>query len=146
MSHTIIQCPACGAKNRIPQEKLHLRAKCGRCGRSLAGGGDGQVVELDDMRFDSFVRDSSLPVIVDFYSPTCGPCRILAPVMVNIAWNFAGRVLVAKLDTSRHQMTAGKFNIRGVPTLLFFKQGRLVDQIVGAAPQEQIEQSVRALL
>jgi thioredoxin 2 len=146
MSHTIIQCPACGAKNRIPLEKLHLRAKCGRCGRSLPGSADGKVIELDDMRFDRFVRESSLPVIVDFYSPTCGPCRMLAPVMDNIARSFAGRVLVAKLDTSRHQITAGKFNIRGVPTLLFFKQGRLADQIVGAAPQEQIEQSVRALL
>jgi thioredoxin 2 len=146
MSYTIIQCPTCGTKNRIPQEKRHLRAKCGRCGRSLSGSADGKVIELDDMRFDRFIHDSSLPVIVDFYSPTCGPCRTLAPVMDNIARDFAGRVLVAKLDTSRHQMTAGKFNIRGVPTLLFFKEGRLVDQIVGAAPQDQIEQSIRVLL
>ena len=146
MDQTIIQCPACGAKNRIPPDKLHLRPKCGRCGRSLSGGADGAVIELDDMRFDRLVRDSSLPLMVDFYSPSCGPCRMLAPVIDHIARNFAGRILVAKLDTSRHQMTAGKFNIRGVPTLLFFKQGRVVDQIVGAAPQAQIEQSIRALL
>ncbi|HHO47819.1 MAG TPA: thioredoxin TrxC [Desulfobacteraceae bacterium] len=146
MNQTIIRCPACGAKNRIPPEKLHLRARCGRCGSSLAGGVDGKVIELDDTRFDGFVRTAALPVVVDFYSPTCGPCRMLAPVIDDVARKFADRVLFGKIDTSRHQLTASQFNIRGVPTLLFFKQGRLVDQIVGAAPRDQIEQGIRSLL
>lgn len=146
MNQAIIQCPACGTKNRIPPDKRHLRAKCGRCGRSLPGTAGGTVIELDDMGFDRFIRDASLPVLVDFFSPSCGPCRMLAPVIDDIAHSFAGRVLVAKLDTSRHQMTAGRYNIRGVPTLLFFRQGRVVEQLVGAVPQGRIEESIRAML
>lgn len=147
MNPIIIQCPACGAKNRIPADKQHLRPKCGRCGRSLAGtDSGGTVMELDDPSFDRVIRQSALPVLVDFYSPTCGPCRMLAPVIDAIARNYSGRLLVAKLDTSRHQMAASRFQIRGVPTLLFFKNGNQVDQIVGAAPQAEIEQHIRALL
>lgn len=146
MNPIVIQCPACGAKNRIPADKQHLRAKCGRCGRSLVGAGLGTVMELDDPGFDRVVRESALPVLVDFYSPTCGPCRTLAPVIDAIARNYPGRLLVAKLDTSRHQMAASRFQIRGVPTLLFFKNGSLVDQIVGAAPQAEIEGHIRSLL
>jgi thioredoxin 2 len=103
-------------------------------------------MELDDPGFDRLVRESALPVLVDFYSPTCGPCRTLAPVIDAIARNYVGRFLVAKLDTSRHQLAASRFQIRGVPTLLFFKNGSLADQIVGAAPQAEIERHVRALL
>lgn len=146
MNQTIMQCPACGTKNRIPPDKKHLRAKCGRCGRSLSAAAGGTVLELDDMGFERFIRDASLPVLVDFYSPTCGPCRMMTPVIDNIARNYAGMVLVAKLDTSRHQMTAGRYKIRGVPTLLFFKQGRMVEQLVGAIPQTRIEESIRAML
>lgn len=146
MSQTIIQCPACGTKNRIPPDKKHLRAKCGRCGRSLPDPDSGKVIDLDDMGFDRFIRDAALPVLVDFYSPTCGPCRMLAPVIENIARMYGSRLLVARLDTSRHQMTAGRYNIRGVPTLIFFKQGRVVEQLVGAVPQARIEESIRAML
>lgn len=142
----LIKCPSCGAKNRIPEEKQHLRPKCGRCGRSLATAGSATVQELDDRSFDRLVRESALPLLVDFYSPTCGPCRMLAPVVDTLARNYAGRLLVAKLDTSRHQMAAARFRIRGVPTLLFFKNGQLADQIVGAAPQAQIEERIRAIL
>lgn len=146
MNPVIIQCPACGAKNRVPVDKQHLRPKCGRCGRSLAGEGSGTVLELDDLGFDRVVKESALPVLVDFYSPTCGPCRMLAPVIDTIAREFAGRLLVAKLDTSRHQRAASRYQIRGVPTLLFFKNGSLVDQVVGAAPQAEIERHIRSIL
>ena len=146
MNPTLIQCPACGAKNRIPAEKQHLRPKCGRCGQSLVDAGSGAVLDLDDPGFDRLVRESTQPVLVDFYSPTCGPCRTLAPVIDDIARNYAGRLRVAKLDTSRHQLAAARFQIRGVPTLLFFKNGSLADQIVGAAPQAEIERHIRALL
>lgn len=144
MNSVIIPCPACGAKNRIPTDKQHLRAKCGRCGRSLPP--TGTVLAVDDSGFDQLVRESTLPVLVDFYSPTCGPCRMLAPVIESLAAQYAGRLLVAKLDTSRHHLAASRFQIRGVPTLLFFRNGQVVDQIVGAAPQAEIEQHLRALL
>lgn len=143
MNHSFVQCPKCGARNRIPYDKLHLRPKCGRCGQSIAASFAG-VVDLDDAGLQATVRESSLPVLVDFYSPTCGPCRQLAPVIETIARQYAGRVLVAKLDTSRHQQSAAHYQIRGVPTLLLFKQERVVEQIVGAVPQVQIEQALNA--
>lgn len=142
----VSKCAACGAKNRIPAEKQHLRSRCGRCGRPLGDAGAGTVLDLDDQGFARVISESRQPVLVDFYSPACGPCRILAPVIDAIARSFAGRLLVAKLDTSRYQVAASRFQIRGVPTLLFFKNGRMVDQIVGAAPQGQIEQRIRAIL
>ena len=84
--------------------------------------------------------------MVDFFSPTCGPCRVLAPVVEDLAQQYAGRINIAKLDTSRYQLTAGKYGIRGVPTLILFKDGRVVDQVVGAVPRNEIETRLNSLL
>ncbi len=146
MGDTIIVCPECGAKNRIPEEKSHLRPKCGRCGTPLYQGADGQVVELGDHNFQQVVNESLLPVLVDFYSPTCGPCQMLAPVIQELARRYRGRAVICKLDTSRHPMTAARFQIRGVPTLLFFSKGQLQDQVVGAVPRQELEQRLERLL
>jgi len=142
---TIIVCPNCGVKNRIPAEKQHLTPKCGKCGARLSVA-DGTVLELSDQDFQQVVNNSTLPVLVDFYSPTCGPCHALAPVIEQLAGQYAGRALICKLDTSRHQMTATKFQIRGVPTLIFFKDGQPVDQVVGAVPSQELEQRLNSLL
>ena len=144
---TLMICPGCGAKNRIPAEKQHLTPKCGRCGGSLAGAPlSGKVNPLTDPQFHQRVEQSPLPVLVDFYSPTCGPCRTIAPVLETLAQEYAGRLLVFKLDTSTQQMSAARFQIRGVPTLLFFKRGQLIDQVVGAVPRSEIEQRIVSLL
>jgi thioredoxin 2 len=145
MDPTILVCPSCGAKNRIPADKQHLTPKCGRCGASLAGVNVG-VVELGDHDFQQVISATDKPVLVDFYSPTCGPCRTLAPVIEELAGRYAGRALICKFDTSRHQMTAAKFQIRGVPTLIFFKHGDIVDQVVGAVPGAELEQRLNRLL
>lgn len=147
MGDTIVTCPSCGAKNRIPAAKRHLTPKCGRCGAFLVeAGNEGQVVELGDHNFQQVVNATDKPVLVDFYSPTCGPCVGLAPVIANIAQAYAGRAMICKLDTSRHQLTATKFRIRGVPTLIFFKNGEVVDQVVGAVPGNELEQRLNRLL
>jgi len=146
MNSTIITCPACGVKNRIPAEKMHLRPKCGRCGHALDPGAGGHVIELDDSSFDRVVGNTSLPVLVDFFSPTCGPCQMIAPVIETLANKYGGRVVVAKYNTSRFQMAAARFQIRGVPTLIFFRNGQVIDQLVGAAPQAEIEQRLNRLL
>ena len=144
---TLIICPGCGAKNRIPPGKQHLTPKCGRCGVSLVGAPvSGIVNPLTDSGFQQAVERSSLPVLVDFYSPTCGPCRMIAPVVEALAAAYAGRLLVFELDTGSQQMSAARFQIRGVPTLLFFKDGKVVDQLVGAAPRAEIEAKITALL
>lgn len=147
MSHTIVRCPGCGSKNRIPTDKLHLSPKCGRCGASLEGGRPPDtVVVLSDANFHQLVEQESLPVLVDFYSPTCGPCQAIAPVIENVAARFAGRVVVGKLDTSVHQQTAARFQIRGVPSLLFFRNGKVADQLLGAVGRAEIEQRLNRLL
>lgn len=145
--NTLMVCPGCGAKNRVPAEKQHLAPKCGRCGLSLVGAPvSGLVNPLIDAQFHQRVEQSSLPVLLDFYSPTCGPCRMIAPVLETLAKEYAGRLLVFKLDTSSQQMTPARFQIRGVPTLMFFKDGQMVDQLVGAAPRSDIEQRINRLL
>ncbi len=145
--NTVIVCPACGAKNRIPEEKQHLTPKCGKCGTSLAGMPvSGKVNSLTDMAFQSQVEQSKLPVLLDFFSPTCGPCKMIAPVVEALAQEYAGRLLVFKLDTSTQQMTAARFQIRGVPTLLFIKNGQVVDQVVGAVPRSEIEQRIEKMV
>ena len=145
MMDNIIVCPSCGAKNRIPAEKQHLTPKCGKCGARLSVAA-GTVLELSDQDFQQVVNNSTLPVLVDFYSPTCGPCHALAPVIEQLAGQYAGRALICKLDTSRHQMTPAQFQIRGVPTLIFFKNGQSVDQVVGAVPSQELEQRLNNLL
>jgi len=145
MSDSIVVCPSCGAKNRIPADKRHLTPKCGRCGTPLAGS-TGRVVELGDQNFQQVVGSSGQPVLVDFYSPTCGPCRMLAPVIEDLARKYAGQAIICKFDTSRHPMIPSQFQIRGVPTLIFFKNGQPVDQVVGAVPAGELEARLNSLL
>ncbi|WP_457570800.1 thioredoxin [Desulfovulcanus sp.] len=111
-----------------------------RCGARLLQGQGGTVVELSDQNFQDVVEKSHLPVLVDFYSPTCGPCQTLAPVISQLANDYAGRAVICKLDTSRYQTAAARFQIRGVPTLIFFKNAQPVDQVVGAVPLQEIRQ------
>ncbi len=147
MNGLIMLCRGCGAKNRIPADKQHLTAKCGRCGVPLAGATvTGTVNELSEATFHEKVELAPLPVLVDFYSPTCGPCQMVAPIMENIAVLHAGRAVVCKLNTSVHRAISVRFQIRGVPTLLFFSGGKVVDQMVGVATQPEIQKRLDALL
>ena len=138
MNSVVVTCNNCSTKNRIPADKQHLGPKCGSCKSAISLANAAVPVELDDSSFPGFINQASKPVLVDFFSPTCGPCRMLAPVIDTMARKFCGRVIIAKLDTSRNQMAASQYRIRGVPTLLFFKNGRLVDQITGALPEQEL--------
>ncbi len=88
--------------------------------------------------FEQVVLKSDIPVIVDFWAPWCAPCRIIAPVLEQIAQEYAGRVKVVKLNTDENPEIAAKYNIRGIPTLLIFRNGEVVDQLVGAVPKHMI--------
>jgi thioredoxin 2 len=138
VNSVVVTCNNCSTKNRIPADKQHLGPKCGSCKSAISLANAAVPVELDDSSFPGFINQASKPVLVDFFSPTCGPCRMLAPVIDTMARKFCGRVIIAKLDTSRNQMAASQYRIRGVPTLLFFKNGRLVDQITGALPEQEL--------
>lgn len=140
MNSIVIACRNCGTKNRIPADKQHLGPKCGSCKAAMSLDGSAVPVELDDSSFQGFINQAAKPVMVDFFSPTCGPCRMLAPIIDTMTKKFFGRIIIAKLDTSRHQMSASQYQIRGVPTLLFFKNGQLVDQVTGALPEQKLTQ------
>ena len=138
MNSLVVTCTNCGRKNRIPADKQHLGPKCGSCKKTISLANAAVPVELDDSSFPGFIRQVSKPVMVDFFSQTCGPCRILAPLIDAITKRYYGRVIIAKLDTSRNQLTAGRYRIRGVPTLIFFKNGQVMDQITGALPEQEL--------
>ena len=140
MNSIVIACTNCGTKNRIPADKQHLGPKCGSCKAGISLAGSAIPVELNDSDFQGFINQATKPLMVDFFSPTCGPCRMLAPTIDTMAKKFYGRVIIAKLDTSRNQIAAAQYQIKGVPTLLFFKNGALVDQKTGALPEQDLAQ------
>ncbi len=106
----------------------------------------GTVPEFTDANFDTEVLKSSTPVLVDFWAPWCGPCRMLAPSIEALSKDYDGKVKVGKLNTDDNGETAAKFGIRSIPTLLIFKDGQVVNQLVGALPKDKIaEQLDRAL-
>ena len=99
---------------------------------------DVQYVTLTDQNFEEEVLNSDVPVLVDFWATWCGPCRIIAPVIIELAEEFKGRAKVAKLDVDHNPATAQNYGVRSIPTLLFFKDGVVVDQLIGAAPKREL--------
>jgi thioredoxin 1 len=103
-------------------------------------------IHVNDDAFEKTVLQSTLPVIVDFWAPWCGPCRMVAPVLDEVAKEYAGKVIVAKVDTDQNSQWATKFGVRGIPTMLFVKDGKVIDQQVGAVPKQVITGKLKDLL
>jgi len=104
----------------------------------------GKYVELNSSNFDSTIAEGV--TLVDFWAPWCGPCRMIAPIIEELAEDFDGKATIAKVNTDEEQDIAIKYGIRSIPTLLFFKDGELVDQMIGAAGKEVIADKIDALL
>jgi len=104
------------------------------------------TIEITDANFENEVVNSEIPVLIDFWAVWCGPCKLIAPTVEEIANDYQGKVKVGKLDVDNNQMVATKFGIRSIPTLLIFKGGKIVDQIVGAVPKSAIIQKLDAPL
>jgi thioredoxin len=104
------------------------------------------VVQVTDATFDSEVLKSSIPVLVDFWAEWCGPCRMVAPVVEEVAKQYKGKVKVAKVDVDSNQRIASQLSIRSIPSLYVFKNGKLVEQIVGAVPKHQITSVLESVL
>lgn len=107
---------------------------------------DAEPVHVTDETFDKVVLHSSLPALVDFWAPWCGPCRMIAPIVENLAKVYDGRALIAKINTDENFEVAGKLGIMGIPTLILFQHGQEVDRVVGFAPRHQLEARLDALL
>ncbi|WP_127903064.1 thioredoxin TrxC [Solirhodobacter olei] len=135
-----LTCPECGQANRVPVGKLSAGPKCGVCGAKLA---DGAVGTFDMTTLSKAVKGDDLPLIVDFWAPWCGPCRMMAPEFARAGKALAGRARFAKIDTERHPQASQSFGIRGIPLLILFHRGREVARLSGARPAAEIERFVR---
>jgi thioredoxin 1 len=100
------------------------------------------VIEVNDATFDKEVLQSDQPVLVDFWAAWCGPCKALGPTVDELATQYSGKLKVAKMDVDRNPATPGRYGIRGIPALLFFKGGKVADQIVGYVPKDTVEKSI----
>ena len=103
-------------------------------------------INVDDNNFHKEVVESELPVLVDFWAPWCGPCNIVGPIVAEIAEEYAGKLKVCKVNVDNANATANSFGIRGIPTLMIFKGGEMVEQIVGAVPKPQITAKIDPVL
>jgi len=134
-------CEQCQTRNRVPESRITEAPKCGRCGESL-----GRVeapIELKAARdFDALVKDSPVPVLVDFWAAWCGPCRMVAPELEVVAKRRAGELVVAKVSTTELPDVAARFGVRAIPTMLLFHRGKQTRRISGAMPAAEIERQL----
>lgn len=145
----VVVCSNCGAKNRVEETRLATsEAKCGRCGEKLTAGSsaaqDAKPLVITDQTFErEALQASGRPVLVDCWAPWCGPCRMIAPVMDQLAAESGGRYRIAKLNVDENPLTASRFQIASIPTMLIFKDGKLVDRLIGVQSKPAIAERLR---
>jgi thioredoxin 2 len=130
-----IACPHCGALNRVPAQRLGDAPDCGACHQPLL---DGQPLNLGDADFDRYVSRTELPVVVDFWAPWCGPCRMMAPAFEQAAQQLRGQAVLVKVNSDESPQLAARFGIRSIPTLVRLDHGRESARTSGALPAGQI--------
>jgi thioredoxin 2 len=132
----VVPCPFCSAPNRVDLGRLSAGPKCAKCGKPIRLDRPQKVTEKE---FDRTISSSSVPVLVDFYADWCGPCKMMAPTLDELAQKHAGEVLVLKLDTEANPAVAARFGIRGIPTVIAFQNGRERGRQVGLADLQRLE-------
>ena len=134
-------CPACNATNRVPRDKLHAELSCGKCHAALLGTLPDNV---DEAGFRAQLAKSDLPLVVDFWAPWCGPCRMMAPAFEKVSQDLHGQARFVKVNTEEAPALASAYNIRSIPTLAVFRGGREVARQAGALPAPEIARFVTA--
>jgi len=132
----VVSCVFCGKANRVDLTRLPAGPKCGECGRPIRLD---RPLKVTDADFDQTIAGASVPVVVDFYADWCGPCHMMAPVLDDVAHRRAGEVLVLKLDTDANGTIPARFGIRGLPTLVAFRNGKEHARHVGVADTAAVE-------
>ena len=136
-------CPHCHTTNRIAREQLSNNPDCGNCHQPLV---TGEPVALDADSFAKHTGRSQLPVVVDFWAPWCGPCRMMAPGFAQAAQQLATQAQLAKLDTEAYPQVSAPFGIRSIPTMVVFKEGKELARISGALPAGEIVKWVQSVI
>jgi thioredoxin 2 len=131
----VVTCQFCGKANRVDLSRLSSGPKCGECGRPIRLD---RPLKVTDSDFDRTIQGASVPILVDFYADWCGPCRVMAPALDDLAQRNTGELLVLKLDTDVNR-TAARFGIRGIPTVIAFRNGQETGRHVGVAELKALE-------
>ena len=134
-----VKCPFCGTLNRVDLARVADLPKCGECKRPIRLD---RPLGVDAASFDRILRDTAVPVLVDFYADWCAPCRMMAPMLDEVAHERSGHVLVLKLDTDANPTISQRFGIRGIPTLIAFRGGQESRREVGVVDMERIRRMV----
>lgn len=135
MGKITIVCPHCGGVNAIPVKESYTKAVCGHCKNSLL---ETKPISVNAETFDRLMLNDERLIIADFWAPWCGPCRSMAPAFEEAARSFALKALFIKINTEEEQHLGGRFSIRSIPTVIAFRNNRIVDQFSGALPSSEI--------
>jgi thioredoxin 2 len=136
-SGVVMPCPSCGKPNRVRFERLHARPRCAACKQDMTP--PSAPVEIrSERQFDTVISTASVPVLVDFWAPWCGPCRAVAPEVEKLAYAMRGQVLAVKVNTDVLPELGARFGVRSIPTLAMFSSGDEVDRVSGAIPAAEM--------
>lgn len=133
-------CPHCNSVNNIPQKDSYKKANCGKCKGSLL---EKNLIELSTSNFDEVIVNSEIPVIVDFWAPWCGSCKMMAPTFESVSKKYPLKMLFAKVNTEQEQQLGAMYNIRSIPTLVIYKNGQEIDRVSGALDANSLDSLVQ---